>query len=1284
MNWFSSVFGRKAQERPAVLDRESLDARLRAAYEETAKGNLPEAERQYRDLLERDPRDADALYFLSTLAVAGGRAMEAADLSQKALEIRPHDSGLWFVLAVAYEQQKLAKESVEAWRRVVKLDPGYAIARNNLGAALVDLGLYEEGRKELEQLLASGYETALVQYNLGVIYRDQSRIDEAIDACRRAIEMSPEYKVAYTNLLLTLNYSEKYDAAALFDEHRRFGARFAKPYADPPLDTSWPRRLRVGYVSPDFRNHVVTCFVEPILAHHDRSRIEVFCYYTQHWEDEATERLRKLAEHWLDCAYMSDAALAERIRADRIDILVDLTGHTGDNRLMLFAQKPAPLQISYLGYPGTTGISAIDYRITDERADPPGEADHYSVERLLRPWPTYFCYRRPQYECPESGPLPARAAGHVTFGCFNNLPKVSPVFLAAAAQVLEAVPGSRLRLKGRTLAIAHVADRLRERFTRAGIDLSRVDLRGWEPSFGGHMEAYGAIDIALDSFPYNGATTTCEALWMGVPVVTLRGNRHAGRMGASLLSAVGLEELVADNVADYVRSAVTLASDLDRLEGLRSGLRERMRGSPIMDEAGFTRALEQCYVGIWQEKIRSPSSASPADDAAIALLLRKIGELRAAERKIEAEEACKEILKVRPDQMEALGALWDLSYETRNHGVAVEWLGRGIATNDGIPWLHYMMGYSLMGQGNMADAAASFSKALALDPSMAKAHNNLGCSLEALGNLGGAIECYRKAIELDPKLADALYNLGNAQRQLGEVDQAIDCIGRALRLQNARADWKCNLGDLLVQKLRLDEALQSYDEALEIDAGDSRAYGGRASALQLLGRAEDAERDFRKAVQLQPDSASLHSSWLLSLHYRGGGESLLAEHVAWAKRHTRGLARQAARAAHERRPDRRINVGYFSPDFKRHSVASFVEPLLAAHDARRFKVFCYSNVVFPDEVTRRIQGLCEEWRDISRTSDDWLADRLRADRIDILVDLAGHTADARILPFARKLAPIQVTWLGYPNTTGLDAIDYRLTDAVADPKGRNDELYVEKLVRLEGGFLCYGPPAEAVDVAELPCLRAGHVTFGCFNNLAKVSPAVVALWAQLLAGLPGARLKLKSFGLAAESARRRMGELFLTHGIERARLDLSGPEESVAGHLAAYSCVDIALDVFPYNGAATTCEALWMGVPVVTLAGATHVSRVGASILSHAGLPELVASSPQEYVEKAAQLAREIERLRGLRETMRDRLRGSPLLDAPAFARSVENAYLEMLDVWAKDDAVIEADLPFPTGVLRE
>jgi predicted O-linked N-acetylglucosamine transferase (SPINDLY family)/predicted SAM-dependent methyltransferase len=1278
--WLARVL-RYRPDAPRAPGRETLDDWLRAGYDQQRRGELAEAEQTYDRVLDHDPGDADALFFLGMIAMGDGRETRAAELFERAIGARPNDPAFWFALgAVCYPLRRL-QQGAEVCRTGITLQPENADMWNNLATMLVEGGRTEEAREIMEQLIASGRGLGQAYFNLGGIYRDYARIDEAVAACRRAVGLDPDNPDAYTNLLLTLNYSPDCDAAALLLEHRRFGARFARPYVEPQPDRSWPRRLRVGYVSPDFRRHVVAQFVEPILAHHDRERFEIFCYHNQRHEDEYTRRFRQLADHWLDCVHMSDHDLAERIRSDGVDMLVDLAGHTNGHRLRVFAAKPAPLQLSYLGYPNTTGLAAIDYRITDGRADPAGEAEQWSVERLLRPWPTYFCYR-PPLETPDVAPLPASATGCVTFGSFNNFPKVSGPFLDAAARILAMVPGSRLKLKSKTLAVPHVAQRVRERFAQAGIDPARLELRGWESSVHGHLAAYGSIDIAIDTFPYNGATTTCEALWMGVPVVTVVGDRHAGRVGASLLNAVGLGELVAKDVDAYVATCASLAADLGGLARLRSGLRERMRQSPLMDETGFTRALERCYDEIWERKIQPEAGGPALSDEAIADELRRAAELRAARKTSEAEAAYQAILLKRPDQADALTALWDFSHETGNHGAAVDWLRKGIAANGGAPMLHYMMGCSLLAQGNAGDAAASFQHALTLDPSMARAHNNLGCALEAMGNLTEARDCYRRAADLDPTLADALYNLGNVFRQIGDMTRAVEYIRQALDRDPGRADWHCNMGDLLCHRRQLDEAVQSYGRAVALEREYARAYSGRALAFQELGLAGEAEADFRKAMELQPNNAVTHSNWLQWLHFRQGNEAqaLFEAHVAWAKRHASAIGRQAARAEHERYLKRRLNIGYVSPDFKRDAMAPFIEPVLATHDRKRFKVFCYSSVAFPDEVTQRLRGLCEEWRDISAMPDPWVAQQMRADRIDVLVDLAGHTGGGRMLLFAGKPAPVLASWLGYPDTTGLAAMDHRLTDAIVDPDGQTERFHCENLVRLPDGFLCYRAPDESPEVGGLPLLHAGRVTFGSFNNLAKVTPSMIALWAQILHALPEARLVLKAPGLAAQSARQALCRQFSDHGIPGERLELCGPEESYSRHLEKYNGIDIALDVFPYNGVTTTCEALWMGVPVVTLSGGTPVSRVGASILTRIGLTDLVAETGDDYLQKALQLARDVERLRTLRNGMRERMRSSPLLNAGQFTAELEQAYGVMWDRWCEREEQSERALRLHVG----
>jgi protein O-GlcNAc transferase len=355
-----------------------------------------------------------------------------------------------------------------------------------------------------------------------------------------------------------------------------------------------------------------------------------------------------------------------------------------------------------------------------------------------------------------------------------------------------------------------------------------------------------------------------------------------------------------------------------------------------------------------------------------------------------------------------------------------------------------------------------------------------------------------------------------------------------------------------------------------------------------------------------------------------------------------------------------------SPDLRSHSVAFFVEPLLKTHDRARFDVFCYADVRHPDAVTERLKGLTDHWRDIVGLDDVEVARLICEDRVDILVDLAGHTAHNRLLVFARKPAPIQIAYLGYPNTRGFDDMDYWLTDALADPPGESGRFYVEEIVRLPNGFNCYQPPPQSPPVSPLPALETGHINLGSFNNATKINEGVIACWAAILHAVPQARLILKARALADRQTRKRLEQYFIGYGIPVERVEMIGWIPASADHLELYDRVDIALDTFPYNGHTTTCEALWMGVPVITLAGKVHAGRVGVSLLTQAGLSELIAESPQAYVDMAVGLTRDRERLAELRQGLRGRIKRSPLTDATGLTCAIEAAYRTMWQTWCQ------------------
>jgi len=363
---------------------------------------------------------------------------------------------------------------------------------------------------------------------------------------------------------------------------------------------------------------------------------------------------------------------------------------------------------------------------------------------------------------------------------------------------------------------------------------------------------------------------------------------------------------------------------------------------------------------------------------------------------------------------------------------------------------------------------------------------------------------------------------------------------------------------------------------------------------------------------------------------------------------------------------RRIKIGYVSPDFRRHSVASFIESTLKTHHHEEFEVFCYSDVLSPDTITKRLQNHADQWRNITGVTDENVAELIRKDRIDILIDLAGHTGGNRILLFARKPAPVQVSWIGYPATTGLAAMDYKIVDAFTDPLGMTEEFYTEKLIRMPGSFLCYQPEKVSPGVGPLPALSSGHITFGSFNYFPKVSSEAAALWSAILNALPNSRLILKSRTFSDDAASEDALAIFTRHGLSADRIELLSSVPAFTEHLDMYNLIDIALDTFPYNGTTTTCEALWMGVPVITLAGKTHASRVGTSLLSNIGLPDFIAESPEEYLQIAITIANDIPRLQSVRMNIRSSMLRSAVMDAKRFTGNLEQCYRSIWERWCK------------------
>ncbi len=577
---------------------------------------------------------------------------------------------------------------------------------------------------------------------------------------------------------------------------------------------------------------------------------------------------------------------------------------------------------------------------------------------------------------------------------------------------------------------------------------------------------------------------------------------------------------------------------------------------------------------------------------------------------------------------------------------------------------HHQLGVCDLASGDLDGAERNLSHASALAPDHALCHLSLGVVHLRRGRLTEALAHLERAVRLAPGMAEAHNSLGGVLQQAGRFEEAERSYRQAIQIRPEYATAYNNMAGVFLTQGRLGEAAAAYRKSLSLQPAFADAQHSLGVVLTQMGDIEAALDCYRSALRLNPRHATAHSCLLFALNNDAAREpaELAAEHRRWEEIHAQGIA-PATEHCNVREPERKLRVGYVSPDFRDHSVAYFIDDILACHDSTAVETICYADVLRPDDRTARLRRLAGTWRDICGKTDAEVAELIRSDGVDILVDLAGHTAGNRLLVFARKPAPIQVAYLGYPNTTGLRSMDYRLTDKLADPIGQ-DVFYTEKLIRLTGGFLCYQPLMESPAVAPLLALEKGYVTFGSFNNLAKINPKVVKLWAELLQVAQGARLLIKNTSLTDSATREHYHALFEEQDIPRERIELVGHTPTQVEHLALYRRMDIALDTFPYNGTTTTCEALWMGVPVITLAGKTHAGRVGVSILNNAGFGEWVAQTPGQYISLAAAMARDVPALTALRGSLRQRFADSVLCDGQAFARKVEAAYREMWRVW--------------------
>ncbi len=663
------------------------------------------------------------------------------------------------------------------------------------------------------------------------------------------------------------------------------------------------------------------------------------------------------------------------------------------------------------------------------------------------------------------------------------------------------------------------------------------------------------------------------------------------------------------------------------------------------------------------------------------------GAYHALRRLNEAVASFQRALKLKPDYAEAYHNLGLVLSDQGKPDEAIASYERALTLRPGYPEAHKNLGNALRDQAKPDEAIACYRRALNLKPSYAEAHYALGKALKDQGNLNEAAASYRRAVELKPNLAEAHYNLGNLFKDQGKLDEAVASYQRALSLNPYDVAAHNNLANVFKEQGRLDEAASSYRRALELKPSDPALASNLGNVLSAQGNRDEAaacfrralecrpdyaeahnnlgnlfwqtgQRDeavacFRQALEARPDYAEAHSNLLLALQYCPGItlDALAEAHTGFERQHAAPLLVADAPSRHVPARLERLRLGFVSPDLYRHPVGYFLIRVLENLHREHVDTVCYSDRMVKDSLTHRLQAASTEWHDVGGLNDEALAALIRSDRVDVLFDLAGHTRHNRLLVFARKPAPIQITWAGYVGTTGLNAMDYLLADRYHIPPGA-EPFYREQVLRMPDGYVCYDPPEYAPSVRRLPAQDSGRVTFGCFNNPAKITTPVIETWARILGRLPGSRLVLKYKGWDDLGVSQRIADLFASCAISADRLEFLGASPH-AELLDEYNRIDLALDSFPYSGGLTTCEALWMGVPVITCPFETFASRHSLSHLSNVGLTETIARDLDEYVQLAAEFASNLPRLAALRSGLRARMAASPLCDGKRFATNL-------------------------------
>ena len=1268
------------------------NAQLKIALDFHHKGDLAQAEAIYRSILKKNPKHSESLHLLGLIAYRLGKYDTAEKLIRMAIRIHKTNPVYFSNLGLVLHAQGRSREADSCYKKTVSL--------------------YEES-------LQRNPGNAEEYYNLAVAYKEKENLEQAVVNYRKSLEMKPDYDLACASLVhqlqLLCDWPVLAEMSARLDRFTKESLAGGRIPAEPPfgnitrhedaernyqvakawsdylsdltgnirkqISFDFPRtakdKLIIGYVSNDFCNHPVAHLILSMFGLHNRERFRVFCY--SYGRDDQSIYRRKIeqdCDKFVDIQHLSHADAAKMIYADGVDILVDLKGYTSGSRLEICAIRPAPVQVTWLGFPGAAGADFFDYILTDRIVTPEEHLDFYRENPVYMP----HCYlisddhqpisekecKRADFGLPEKG---------FVFCSFNMTYKIEPVMFDVWMRILHQIPDSVLWLRQRNET---VEKNIRMEAEKRGISRDRIIFAELVFLKNEHLKRMQLADLVLDTRIVNGHTTTIDALWAGVPVLTLQGRHFASRVSSSILTAIELPELITHSLEEYESLAVRLACNPDELSRIRQKIVENRVTKPLFDTPRFVRDLERAYekmhelwlsgekpcrMRVEEDKVTVLNSKKKLPDVQeelkSALAFHQKGELT------QAEALYRNILKKDPQHSQTLHLLGVIAYQTGKYEEAENLIRNAIRIHDKDAGYFSNLGLVLQAQARFAEAHSCYEKALSLRPNFAEAHNNMGNAFQDQGEYDKALSCYHKALELKPAWPEAHNHIGLAYQAQGKYPDALAAYQKAVECRPDFADAYYNMATVLHLMGKLDEAVECCDKTLSLQPDHAKTYNIHIFQLQQICDWEKLDRVCAQMEQLtekELKKGNMSPEQPLTCVTRCDDSARnYAVAKSWANDIRKRMAKYKTDFSFENRkknPDK-LTIGYLSGDFQNHATAHLMLSLFGLHSREEFKIFCYSYGKDDGTFYRtRIKTDADQFVDISPLNHMDAAKRMYQDQVDILVDLKGHTKDNRLEICALRPAPVIAAYLGFPGTTGADFIDYAIVDKIVAPR-EHAQYFSEKLMYLPNSYQVndFQQPISEKQWQKADFGLPEHAFVFCsFNQSYKIESVMFTVWMNILRRVPDSvlwLLKAKGSGeknLKAEAVKR---------GVEPERLIFaeSLPKDE---HLARIRLADLFLDTRIVNGHTTSSDALWAGVPLIALEGKHFASRVSSSLLQAIGMPELITHSPEDYERLAVRLARNPSQLEAIRKKLSKNRLTEPLFDTRRFARNLEKVYKEM------------------------